>query len=174
MCPPSNLLPLQSSSWCPLWDECVLCVHKAAGGGCYGFVFIRSVNRAEPGTVTTASRCDSLKKKKDFQSQKWLRAWCFYCGFVPFKPRPHQMYNLLGRFSDLQDLGSNIYPDLFFFCCFLNFLHVGLVSIYCNAPAFSPDAALSVDKSLSYGADVYNVNAAALLLSAYVPPPPAS
>lgn len=31
--------------------------------GCYGFVFIRSVNRAEPGTVMTASPCDSLKKK---------------------------------------------------------------------------------------------------------------
>ncbi|KAJ4948676.1 hypothetical protein JOQ06_020206, partial [Pogonophryne albipinna] len=32
-----GIIFLQASSWCPLWDECVLCV-RAAGetGGCSG------------------------------------------------------------------------------------------------------------------------------------------
>lgn len=47
----------QSSPWCPLWRwMCPLCV-CAAGGGCCGFVFIRSMCRVKPGTIRTALVC---------------------------------------------------------------------------------------------------------------------
>lgn len=151
----------QSSPWCPLWRwMCPLCV-CAAGGGCCGFVFIRSMCRVKPGTIRTALVCIFFffSSPKYFwiselwKDQKW---WPLRGGFIPTRSQTHHGSASPLIYSIWTEL-PNIYPSLFFpvysnqsvlhfhslqFCMWIRFLFVAVQLVVL-------DTSVSTDQGLS-------------------------
>lgn len=177
--PPTPPPPPPVPSWCPLWDECVLCV-RAAGetGGCYGFVFISCMNRGEPGNVMTASRfsplqkneahwiCESTAKAKNGLSK---RDAVFIVALCPHEEL-HTKHAMFLQGCPIWALWSNIYSFFFLsltiislFCCSTLLLFCAQIWFLFVVHQRCAVRQLSEQMKATYGVNVHKFNAASLL-----------
>lgn len=115
--PPPVLLMVPTLGW-----MCPLCAGSRGDGDCYGFVFIRFMNRAKAGTVMTALRCrkiplfykSSLNVSKDCKrARNGGGKDIFIVAF--YSHTKHTMFLEGCLICRIWAPLSNIYPDLFFF-----------------------------------------------------------